>query len=173
MKKLLTFFSIAIAFAFLVVPAFAKVERVAGSWVINTPKAIVFTCGGTNYPHTLNTVSQNLSTGSFTGTGTYDTNHSYTWDITGNTTGNAITFHILYTGVAAGTIYNGVGIIASNGSISGNITSGNCQSFSMSAGTATQTQFKNHGQYVKSMENKQEAAQSRVGMPVKSNGHTK
>lgn len=173
MKKLLTFFSIAIAFAFLVIPAFAKVERVAGSWVINTPKAIVFSCGGTNYPHTLNTVSQNLSTGSFTGTGTYDTNNAYIWNIVGNTKANGITFTIVYTGTNAGYTLNGVGTISPNGSISGNITSGDCQSFSMSAGTATQTQFKNHGQYVKSMENKQEAAQSRVGMPVKSNGHTK
>ncbi|KPJ55005.1 hypothetical protein AMJ47_03030 [Parcubacteria bacterium DG_72] len=33
--------------------------------------------------------------------------------------------------------------------------------------------YKNHGQYVKSQENKKEAAQSRIGMPIKSKGHTK
>jgi len=31
----------------------------------------------------------------------------------------------------------------------------------------------NHGQYVKSQENKKEAAQSRIGMPAQSKGHTK
>lgn len=31
----------------------------------------------------------------------------------------------------------------------------------------------NHGQYVRSQENKREAAQSRIGMPVQSKGHTK
>jgi len=33
--------------------------------------------------------------------------------------------------------------------------------------------YKNHGQYVKSQEDKREAAHSRNGMPVQSNGHTK
>lgn len=34
-------------------------------------------------------------------------------------------------------------------------------------------EYKNHGQFVSSQENKQEAAQSRIGMPVQSKGHTK
>lgn len=33
--------------------------------------------------------------------------------------------------------------------------------------------YKNHGQYVKSQEDKREAAHSRIGMPVQSKGHTK
>ncbi|PJC54886.1 MAG: hypothetical protein CO028_00055 [Candidatus Levybacteria bacterium CG_4_9_14_0_2_um_filter_35_21] len=95
--------------------------------------------------------------------------------MTGNITGNAITFTIAYTGVSAGSTYNQVGTInPTDGSISG-ASSGNCQSFTMPAGSASRTsnQFTgNHGQYVSSQADKQDAAQSRVGMPDQSNGHT-
>lgn len=122
----------AIMFGSLAVSAFAAVPN----WNITAPNSIVFSCGGGTYPHTLNTVSENLSTGDFSGKGTYDTDLSYTWDMTGNTTGNSITFQIVYTGASPGSIYNGVGTIASDGSISGTADS-NCQTFSMPAGTAT------------------------------------
>lgn len=108
------------------------------------------------------------------GTGHYNPVPAYTWNMTGNVTGENVTFQIVYTGIGAGSVYNLVGVVnTADGSISGTVDS-NCQFFAMPAGTATRTmsQFTgNHGQYVRSQEDKQEAAQSRVGMPVKSKGH--
>jgi len=140
----------------------AKVDRV-GAWTIEGQHAIVFTCGGGSYAHTL--------TDGFPGSGTYDANPGYTWVMTGDITENDITFKILYTGINAGYTLNGIGTINLNGSIHGT-TDGNCQTFDMLAGTASRFEG-NHGQYVSSQENKQAAAQSRIGMPVQSKGHTK
>lgn len=150
-------------------PAFAKVDRVAGPWELTAPTAISFSCGGGTYNHTLDTVTNDLSDGSFEGEGTYDPNNSYTWDITGDISGDGITFTLVYTGIGAGYTLNGVGTIASDGSIVGT-TDGNCQTFSMGPGSAVRFEG-NHGQWVKMSENKKEAAQSRVGMPVQSKGH--
>ncbi len=156
----------------------AKVDRVPGPvvtspWSINAPAALDFVCGGGTYSHTLDTIADNGS-GNFSGTGHYNADASYTWDITGNISGNAVTFTIVYTGTNAGYTLNGSGTIAPDGSITG-VVDNNCETFSSPAGTATQTssQFTgNHGQYVSTSSAKQEAAQSRVGMPVQSKGHT-
>jgi hypothetical protein len=150
--------------------AFAKVSTVPGPWMLNAPSGITFTCGGGSYPHTLNTVSQNAD-GSFTGTGSYNPDASYIWNITGSITDSNIAFTIVYTGSNAGYALNGVGTIGSDGSISGTVD-GNCESFSTLAGAASQFAG-NHGQYVSSQDDKQAAAQSRIGMPVQSQGHTK
>ena len=146
-----------------------KPASVPGPWTLTAPSDITFVCGGGNYTHTLDTVS-NDSSGSFTGTGHYVPDNSYTWDITGNITDTTITFTIIYTGTNAGYTLNGIGTIASDGSITGT-TDGNCQTFSMTAGSAVQFTG-NHGQWVSSQTDKQDAAQSRVGMPVQSKGHT-
>jgi hypothetical protein len=168
MKKL-AILVVVIALLVSVVPALAKVERVP-AWELTVPQEIDFTCGGGSYLHTLETVN-NLPNGDSTGTGYYNPNHSYTWDFDGNINGDDFTFTIVYTGISAGSIYNGTGTIASDGSISGSVDS-NCQFFSMGAGSAVRFEG-NHGQWVKMSENKKEAAQSRVGMPVQSKGHTK
>jgi hypothetical protein len=149
--------------------ALAKVERVAGPWMLNAPSPIVFGCGGGSYPHTLNTVNQ--TNGAFTGTGTYDPNAGYTWNITGSISGDDITFTIVYTGNNAGYTLNGTGTINLGGSIEGT-TDGNCQTFDMPADSASRFEG-NHGQYVKSQDDKNAAAQSRIGMPSQSKGHTK
>ena len=148
----------------------AKVETVPGPWELTAPNPIVFTCGGTDYNHTLLDVNNDSTTGDFSGNGWYDPNHSYTWDITGNVSDDDITFTLIYTGTNPGYTLNGEGTIAPDGSISGT-TDGNCQFFAMPADTAVRFEG-NHGQYVSSQENKQEAAQSRVGMPEQSKGHT-
>jgi hypothetical protein len=106
-----------------------------GLWKLHAPSALTFSCGGSPYAHTLNTVSENQS-GAFTGTGTYNSDPSYTWTASGSVSGNTISFSILYTGTAAGSVYNLAGTIASDGSISGTVDN-NCQTFSMPAGTAT------------------------------------
>lgn len=150
----------------------AHVNRVGGDWMLNAPSTLNFYCLGNNslYPHTLNTVDNNPD-GSFNGTGSYDNNTNYTWDVDGNINGDSISLHVVYTGLQAGSVYNLNGTIAPDGSISGSSDS-NCQSFEMPAGTASRFES-NHGQWVRSQENKQEAAHERVGMPVQSKGHTK
>lgn len=111
------------------------IHAATAEWNILAPKPIMFGCGGGNYSHTLNTISEDTATGNFSGTGTYDTNSSYTWTITGNVTGNNITFTIVYTSTNAGYTLNGVGTIGSGGTISGTVDN-NCQTFSMPAGAA-------------------------------------
>lgn len=152
--------------------ASAAVSTVPGPWTLNAPAGLVFACGSGSYAHTLETVSQNAD-GSFSGTGQYDANAAYTWDITGDVSGDTMTFTLIYTGSNAGYKLEGSGTIASDGSISGAITYGNCQSFSMPADSASQSFTGNHGQYVSSQTDKLTAAQSRIGMPTQSEGHTK
>ncbi|HET7320474.1 MAG TPA: hypothetical protein VFI84_02725 [Candidatus Saccharimonadales bacterium] len=115
--------------------AFSSAHAATPGWQLN-PSAIVFTCGGAPYGHHLNTVSENQSTGDFTGTGSYNADSSYTWNATGNVSDSNITFQIVYTGTNAGYTLNGVGTIASDGSVSGTVD-GNCESFTMPAGSAT------------------------------------
>lgn len=170
MKKIAILFAGA-ALLLSVVPVLAKVDRVP-TWELVAPSGIDFGCGGGTYSHTLNSVINNdPSMGMFTGTGTYNPNNSYTWDIEGEISGDDITFTLIYTGANPGYTLNGVGTIASGGSINGT-TDGNCQTFSM--GTESAARFEgNHGQWVKSQEDKKEAAQSRIGMPKQSLGHNK
>jgi len=113
-----------------------KPENGPGHWELVAPSGIDFGCGGGTYSHTLNTVSNNdPSKGMFTGSGTYDPNPLYTWDIDGEISGDDISFTLVYTGINAGYTLHGVGTIGSDGSISGT-TDGNCQTFSMGAGSA-------------------------------------
>ncbi len=128
MKKILTITVLA-AFIFSVSFTGATAELILGDWKIEGSHSIVFTCGGSDYHHTL--------TDGFPGSGTYDPNpNNYTWDMTGDITEDSITFNILYTGINAGYTLNGNGTINSDGLINGT-TDGNCQTFSMVAGTAT------------------------------------
>ena len=176
-KKIIAGAIAASALLMSVAPAFAKVERVPEideSWSLNTPSSIDFTCGGGTYEHTLETISIDPDTGIFSGTGSYDANGSYTWDIDGTITGDGLTFALVYTGTGAGYTLNGDGAISPDGSINGT-TDGNCQGFEMEEGTAFKavTFEGNHGQYVKMSDDKKGAAKSRVGMPTQSKGHTK
>jgi len=151
----------------------AKVNRVAEYWEITAPNAIIFGCGGGTYNHTLDIVTNDFSCGTFEGEGTYDSNSSYTWDITGSIDGDDITFTLIYTGINSGYTLNGSGTIAVDGSISGTVN-GNCQTFLMEKGTAVRFGFQgNHGQWVRTSNDKQETAQSRIGMPAQSKGHIK
>jgi hypothetical protein len=68
----------------------------------------------------------------FSGTGFYNTESSYTWNITGNVGGSNLTFQIVYTGSSAGYTINGTGTITGSNSLSGNATSPS-QSFSWQA----------------------------------------
>lgn len=113
--------------------AFASSVFAAENWELTAPSGIDLVCGGSTYSHTLNDVT-NDPNGSFEGTGTYNPNTGYTWDMAGEIDGDGIEFYILYTGINAGYTLNGIGTIAPDGSISGT-TDGNCQTFSMGAGS--------------------------------------
>ena len=178
-KFLVGSFAGTLILAAFAVSVFAKVDRVPGPaeygpWMLNADSSIVFTCGVGQYSHTLDTVINNPD-GSFTGTGSYD-NGPHTWNISGNVNGDSLTFTIVYTGANAGYTLNSLdGVIDPDGSISGTVNN-NCQTYITEEGFASreESQFTgNHGQWVSSQENKQEAAQSRIGMPVQSKGHTK
>lgn len=105
------------------------------NWTLNPGSTITFVCGGGNYVHTLDTVTQD-GNGTLTGTGHYNPDAGYTWDLTGSISGDDITYTITYTGIAAGSVYTNTGTIAGDGSISGS-SSSNCQTFTMPAGSAT------------------------------------
>lgn len=179
MKKILYSLSIlAIAFG-MTTAASANAETEGGSWQLNAPETLTFTCDGNEYAHTLDTVA-NGTDGNLTGTGHYNADGNYTWDLNGTIDNDAIAFTVAYTGTNAGYTIHANGTIASDGSITGT-TDGNCQTFSMTAGAATLIQDEdqgdhqfqdNHGQYVKSQSDKREAAHSREGMPEQSKGHT-
>jgi hypothetical protein len=116
---------------------FGSAHAAGTTWQLNAPSTLTFVCGGGDYVHTLNTVSEDQSTGNFTGTGSYNADTTYTWDASGNVTDNNFNMTVTYTDTSAGSVYNLVGTIAPDGSISGTSDS-NCQTFSMPAGTAVQ-----------------------------------
>jgi hypothetical protein len=81
-----------------------------------------------------------LSTGVFGGTGSYDPNPGYSWDITsGVVVGSDIDFTITYNNLGAGYSVILDGVIASNGSMSGTAVSSSGQTFTWTspAGSAT------------------------------------
>ena len=120
-----------VALTTLVLPftSFAAVTN----WKLTAPTPLVFMCGGYDYDHTIQTITQ-APNGNLTGTGSYDPNTGYTWNLNGNVIGNNIAFSITYTGISSGSIYNLVGVVAPDGSVSGTVDS-NCQTFTMPAGS--------------------------------------
>jgi|GEM_PF-6205780 len=169
MKKLLHSVLVSgMMFGLGAVPVFASSDL----WKLKSPQEIPLVCGGATYTHTLKTVSVGLD-GSFTGTGVYSADSSYTWDISGKINGDAITFSLVYTGTNAGYTLNGTGTMGSDGTITGTLD-GNCESFTMQATSIVVNEKQNnHGQFVQSQTNKKAAAQSTVGMPIQSKGHEK
>jgi hypothetical protein len=178
MKKII---SILVAFGLLAVSgvALAKVDRVSGGygpWNFSNPLLITYVIGGGNYHHSYTITTMDFSTGNFSGTGTYLDAPGYYETITGNINGTHVTFTIVYTASSLNPGYtlSATGTINTDGSMSGTID-GTSDTWLTSTGSVTleASMYKNHGQYVKSQENKKEAAQSRIGMPPQSKGHTK
>lgn len=127
MKKILILALVA-GFALSGPIASADFELNPGDWQIKGSHPLVFTCGGSDYSHTLDN--------GFPGTGHYDANPAYTWNITGDIVDDSITFTLVYTGINAGYTLNGVGTINPDGSVTGTVDN-NCQTFAMPANTAT------------------------------------
>lgn len=169
-----------LVFSVLPLSVQAKVERVGGGgfWDLIGSYVIDFLCvsgcSGT-WSHQMNITSQDNNTGDFAGAGYYIANPGYTWDLLGNITDSLFDFTITYTGLNPGYWVEATGQVEEDGSLSGTATSSSNQTFTFetATGTATYVGAENHGQYVRSQEDKQEAAQSRTGMPVQSKGHTK
>jgi len=113
-----------------VVSVYERSWSVVGNWVLT------FNYGGRDYIHDMTVTTQ--TDGSFSGTGIYEPDHSYTWNVTGTVSGDSINFHILYTGSNAGYTVDATGTIAPDGTMSGNWTSNAGQSGTwIGAGTAT------------------------------------
>jgi len=169
MKKILLSLTVISAFASLALVASAAVQRVPGPWDMTGTYVIDFTLGGGGvYAHTMNITSMDLATGAFSGTGFYNADPSYTWNVTGNVSDSSLSFTIVYTGSGAGYTVNATGTIAPDGTLSGNAT-GPGQTFTWVSTSGAATRFEgNHGQYVSSQTDKNAAAQSLIGMPVKS-----
>lgn len=102
----------------------------AGSnvWDVRGTYPVTFNAGGTDYPHqvTIDSITPTSTTSyTFSGSGHYVTDPSYTWTVTGTVSGSSITFDVVYTGTGAGYTVHGTGTIAPDGSISGNATDSN------------------------------------------------
>lgn len=94
------------------------------NWDITETWTLTFTIGGSNYIHTGFITSFNRTTGDFSGNGYYNTDHNYSWDITGNVNGSAITYSIVYNNLNPGYTLNGTGTINESGTIISSTISG-------------------------------------------------
>lgn len=178
MKEIIVSGILIVSLLVFVIPVSAKVDRVSdgyGPWNVTGDWVLTFVYGG-NWNHDIHITTQNPD-GTFNGTGGYPAGgpYSITETISGTVSDNNITIHSVYAGSVY--TYDAVGTIAADGSMSGTLTTNASQSGSWSAPAGSATRevitYKNHGQYVSSQEDKQEAAQSRIGMPVQSMGHIK
>jgi len=116
--------------------------RAAGTNVWNISGASALTFAST-YAHTMTvtTVTPLSNHGTrFSGTGVYNTDHTYTWTVNGTVNWNSIWFSIVYTGTNAGYRVSGHGRIAADGSVSGTARDSNGLTlpFTMPAGSAFQ-----------------------------------
>ncbi len=79
--------------------------------------SLEFDVSGTPYNHTMTVTSFDVATGEFSGTGTYDADNSYTWDVNGVVDGDNIDFTVVYTGTSAGYTFDATGTISPNGTL--------------------------------------------------------
>lgn len=89
-------------------------------------------CSGV-YPHTMNINTMNFVTGDFWGDGFYNPTPAFTWDLTGNTTGSAITYTVVYTGLNPGYTVTATGTISGGGTFSGTASSNTGQTFTFAS----------------------------------------
>lgn len=79
-----------------------------GTWTFNYEL-------GETWPHTMMITTFNSDTGVFSGTGYYNPDPTTTWDLDGIVIGNAVSFHIEYTGSRAPYHVDATGIIDDSG----------------------------------------------------------
>lgn len=113
-------------------------------WNISKADSLTFSVGGTDYAHTIKTLSLKAlspEATAFSGTGQYNGSPFSGWTIKGVVYFNRLAFYILYTsGANVGYHVSGTGLIAPNGSASGTATDSNgaTLAFKMPAGSAFQ-----------------------------------
>ncbi len=95
-------------------------------------------CSGT-YTHTMDVDSMDLMTGVFSGTGFYNPNNSYTWDVEGTVADSDVDFLVTYTGSNPGYTVDAAGTIANDGTMSGTAESSSGQTFTWSTTTGVAT----------------------------------
>lgn len=95
-----------------------------GVWNVGGTYLVTFDFGGP-YTHrmTISTVTPTSTTSTtFSGTGVYLADPSYTWTVTGIVSGSRISYTIVYISTQAGYTLNATGVIAADGSMSGTWT---------------------------------------------------
>jgi hypothetical protein len=84
------------------------------------PDSWIFVCGGISIPHAIDSLVVD-DDGTFTGTGHFTIDPSYTWDLVGTMTGDAVSWSITYTGAEAGFVYSGSGTVAPDGALASDV----------------------------------------------------
>lgn len=100
----------------------------SGAWVVETGTYTVTFDFGTPYVHTMTIDTVKLfspTKSTFSGTGFFNTDPSYTWTMTGSIIKGVLSFHIVYTGANAGYTVDAVGSAAT---MSGSATTSDAQS---------------------------------------------
>ncbi len=104
------------------------------SWDLTGTYTIQYFLGGGQYDHTDTiTVTSFDDPMTFSGTGYYNPNPSYTETIAGTLTGDNLEFTVVYTGLEAGYTADAVGSVATDGSLSGSATDSQGRSFTWTA----------------------------------------
>lgn len=128
MKKIITILSgIVLSLIFVTL-----VSAATPNWNLKGTYIIDFTCTAGcsgDYYHTMTINVMNMTNGAFSGTGVWNNDASYTWNVTGTVDGSNVTFAIDYTGSNPSYAANATGTIDSNGMLSGSATSNAGQSF--------------------------------------------
>lgn len=94
----------------------------SGFWRLGTTFDITFMFGATPYIHTMTVDAVTLTSSTsydFQAHGFYVADPSYTWEAMGYVDGDHVSFHLVYTGTAAGYWLHVTGDAAANGSLSG------------------------------------------------------
>lgn len=123
---------------------FTYADPGSGVWAVNGQSSVVFEYAGVPYPHTMTVLSVDPTSNTsytFTGSGYFNPNPSYTWTVTGSVVGTTVTLHIVYTGAEAGYYLDATGTIQPNGSVLGTSFSdslGRTLTWAMPAGSAAE-----------------------------------
>lgn len=112
------------------------------NWNLSGTYVLTYTCiAGCvgDYPHTMNITVSNLEDGTFSGTGFYNTNPLYSWDVAGTVAGSTVDFVADYNNLNPSYELTATGTIAIDGTMSGTATSNTGQEFNWAttSGTAT------------------------------------
>ena len=114
-----------------VITIYERSWNVVGEWTID------FLLGSGTYSHSMAIITQQIN-GEFSGTGYYMPNSEYTWIVTGQVSGDSISFDIDYTNLNPDYWVSAGGVIAPDGTLSGTWNApGQFGTWTSSSGTAS------------------------------------